>query len=88
MNTETSARTNTLSRRRFLQATGLGGAGVVLGLYIPLKHAVAASSDAMHCFEPNAFIEVTSDNLVTVIIKHIEFGQGPLTGLATIVATR
>jgi isoquinoline 1-oxidoreductase beta subunit len=59
---------------------------MAIGLHIPLKHALAASGEAMHCFEPNAFIEVTSDNLVTVIVKHIEFGQGPLTGLATLVA--
>ena len=59
---------------------------MAIGLHIPLKHALAASGEAIHCFEPNAFIEVTSDNLVTVIVKHIEFGQGPLTGLATLVA--
>jgi isoquinoline 1-oxidoreductase beta subunit len=37
-------------------------------------------------FAPNAFIRVGTDDLVTVLIKHIEFGQGPFTGLATLVA--
>ena len=35
---------------------------------------------------PNAFIRVAPDNTVTVLIKHIEFGQGPYTGLTTLVA--
>lgn len=34
----------------------------------------------------NAFIRVAPDNTVTVLIKHIEFGQGPYTGLTTLVA--
>jgi isoquinoline 1-oxidoreductase beta subunit len=37
--------------------------------------------------DPNAFIRIASaDSTVTVLIKHIEFGQGPFTGLATLVA--
>ena len=35
---------------------------------------------------PNAFVRIASDNTVTVLVKHIEFGQGPFTGLATLVA--
>ncbi|MCF3972127.1 xanthine dehydrogenase family protein molybdopterin-binding subunit [Paracoccus salsus] len=35
---------------------------------------------------PNAFIRVAPDNTVTVLVKHIEFGQGPYTGLTTLVA--
>src|SRR6266850_7026078 len=37
-------------------------------------------------FAPNAFVRIGTDNTVTVLIKHIEFGQGPFTGLATLVA--
>jgi hypothetical protein len=69
------------SRRAFLQSSGL-----VLGLALPAggKAMAAAVPDAP--FTPNAFVRVTPDNLVTVIIKHIEMGQGPSTGLATILA--
>lgn len=35
---------------------------------------------------PNAFIRVAPENTVTVLVKHIEFGQGPYTGLTTLVA--
>jgi isoquinoline 1-oxidoreductase beta subunit len=45
----------------------------------------AAASEAV-AIPVNAFVRVGADDTVTVIVKHIEFGQGPFTGLATIVA--
>ena len=35
---------------------------------------------------PNAFVRVASDNTVTVLVKHLEMGQGTYTGLPTVVA--
>src|SRR3546814_19862638 len=52
-------------------------------------HRIAAAAEtatADGIFVPNAFIRVAPDNSVTVLIKHIEFGQGTFTGLATLVA--
>ncbi|MCT7656120.1 molybdopterin-dependent oxidoreductase [Oceanimonas sp. NS1] len=37
-------------------------------------------------FEPNAFVRIGTDNKVTVMIKHVEMGQGTYTGLTTLVA--
>ena len=37
-------------------------------------------------FAPNAFVRIAPDNTVTIIAKHIEFGQGAHTGLATLLA--
>lgn len=37
-------------------------------------------------FEPNAFVRIGSDGIVTVIVKHLEMGQGTYTGLPTLVA--
>jgi isoquinoline 1-oxidoreductase beta subunit len=34
----------------------------------------------------NSFVKVGTDDTVTILSKHIEFGQGPFTGLATLVA--
>src|SRR5439155_2852468 len=34
----------------------------------------------------NAFVRIAPDDTVTVLCKHIEMGQGPYTGLTTIVA--
>ncbi|WP_306252860.1 xanthine dehydrogenase family protein molybdopterin-binding subunit [Parvularcula sp. IMCC14364] len=69
------------SRRTFL--TGAGA--LMIGLTLPMKtRAQDAALSATHAY--NAFVRVGADNLVTVIVKHIEFGQGPWTGLATLVA--
>ncbi len=71
----------TLSRRQFLHGTAAAGAGLVLGVHLPAKLSHAAATDAASGpFSPNAFIRITPDDIVTVIVKHIEFGQGPLTG--------
>ena len=71
-------------RRFFLKSTASLGAGLTLGLYIP--DVLADQANASILFEPNAFIRVSPDNTVTVIIKHLEMGQGTYTGLATLVA--
>src|SRR5258705_10382679 len=78
-----------LSRRAALR----GMAGLVIGVALPLPafaqsgaaRAFATGSGAA-AFVPNAFVRVGVDDTVTILIKHIEFGQGPFTGLSTIVA--
>jgi len=35
---------------------------------------------------PNAFIRIAPDSTVTILCKHLEMGQGPFTGFATIIA--
>ena len=81
--------TPVLSRRAMLA----GGAGLILGLCLPGR--AGAQSGAAQAFSPaagaapfapNAFVRVGLDDTVTVLIKHIEFGQGPFTGLSTLVA--
>jgi isoquinoline 1-oxidoreductase subunit beta len=79
-----------LSRRAALK----GIAGLVLGVYLPGGSARAQSGAAQilradgtaASFAPHAFVRIGIDDTVTVLIKHIEFGQGPFTGLSTIVA--
>ncbi len=82
------------SRRRFLRNSVAMGAGLTLGIYVPTafsqgqsgpgKTAAGAVIDGI--FEPNAFVRIGRDNTVTVIIKHLEMGQGTYTGLSTLVA--
>ncbi|MFA6117787.1 MAG: xanthine dehydrogenase family protein molybdopterin-binding subunit [Sphingomonas sp.] len=68
------------SRREFLASSGL-----VIGLALPMGRAASAAAPGAP-FAPNAFVRIAADDSVTVVIKHIEFGQGPATGLSTIVA--
>jgi isoquinoline 1-oxidoreductase beta subunit len=79
-----SALDTPVTRRTAVQ----GIAGLVIGLYLPrgLRVASAAPTTAAPPFAPNAFVRIGTDNTVTVLIKHIEFGQGPFTGLSTLVA--
>ncbi len=62
-----------------------GAGGLVIALALPVRGR-AATEGADAVFAPNAFVRIAPDNTVTVLSKHIEFGQGPYTGLATIVA--
>ena len=73
------------SRRQFLKAGAAAGVGLVIGFHVPVK-AVKGATLAKEDFTPNAFVRIAPDSSVTVISKHIEFGQGSYTGLATIVA--
>jgi isoquinoline 1-oxidoreductase beta subunit len=75
----------TLNRREFLKATAAAGGGLLIGLYLPGR-IEAATSQAAAEFTPNAFLRIAPDNTVTVIVKHLEMGQGVYTGLPTIVA--
>ncbi len=73
------------SRRQFLQA----GAGLTLGIYLAPRLALAAmTGDPVPgpALEPNAFVRIGTDNIVTVISKHLEMGEGTYTGLSTLVA--
>ncbi|WP_425410241.1 molybdopterin cofactor-binding domain-containing protein [Hyphococcus sp.] len=69
------------SRRAFLSGAG----ALMISVALPIK-ARAQSGGGEDIFEPNAFVRVSPDNTVTVMVKHIEFGQGPFTGLTTLVA--
>src|SRR6266704_2079165 len=77
-----------LSRRDFLKA----GAGLTLGIAAPGAFAQGGPGQARGraaaggVFEPNAFVRIGADNTVTVIVKHLEMGQGTHTGLPTLVA--
>ncbi|WP_455210701.1 molybdopterin cofactor-binding domain-containing protein [Kaarinaea lacus] len=87
-----------VSRRRFLVSTATVGAGLTLGVYLPgcgrkpetpieqstvIEQETAAPAIDL---EFNAFVRVSANNEVTIVIKHLEMGQGTYTGLATIVA--
>ena len=66
-----------VSRRDFLKTSG----ALVLAVALP-----AARAQGANVFEPNAFVRIDANNLVTVIVKHLEMGQGTYTGLPTLVA--
>jgi isoquinoline 1-oxidoreductase beta subunit len=68
-----------VSRRDFIKGSG----ALVLGVALP---ASTLAQMKVRTFAPNAFVRIGTDNTVTVIVKHLEMGQGTYTGLPTLVA--
>jgi isoquinoline 1-oxidoreductase beta subunit len=68
-----------VSRRDFIKGSG----ALVLGVALPASGFAQMKAQS---FAPNAFVRIGSDNTVTVIVKHLEMGQGTYTGLPTLVA--
>ena len=81
------APTRTGVTRRDVRAAG--GLVVAIG-WLPGEAAAAVpvrpGGAAAAAFEPNQFVSIGADNLVTIVNKHHEMGQGNTTGLATLVA--
>ena len=77
-----------MSRRTLL--TSAAGAGLVIAVgFAPGRARAAAPGPegaASGPLSPNAFVRVGSDNLVTIVCKHHEMGQGNTTGLASLAA--
>lgn len=76
------------NRRTFIKLSGAAAAGLTLGIYFPKSIAAetADSSAVRKLIDVDAFVNISPDNIVTIVSKHIEFGQGTFTGLGTIIA--
>ncbi len=70
------------SRRGFLK--GAGAAVSVLAVGISPKGAMASAARHGAHFSP--FVKIYSDGTVAAVVKHFEGGQGPATGLSTLIA--
>ncbi|WP_430910377.1 molybdopterin cofactor-binding domain-containing protein [Methylobacterium sp. sgz302541] len=76
------------SRRAFLGGAAAAGAILVGFRLDPAGPARAAGGHDLSKVPaaPNAFVRIAADDTVTVIVKHLDMGQGNTTGLATILA--
>ena len=77
--------TPAVTRRSFLKAGGVAGAGLVLGFFVPGGQKMARAADAKKVITPNAFLRIAPDNTVTVAINRLEFGQGVTTGMPMLI---
>jgi len=84
--------TETVSRRAFLGVSALAGGGVLLGLYSePFESLLAQEARRPLApfprnIPPGAFISVAPDNIVTIMAKNPDVGQGILTSLPMLIA--
>ena len=70
-----------LSRREFVAAGAAAGAGLVIGFYLP--HGAGSKQES---FSPNAYLRITPDDKVTIVVARSEMGQGVRTALPMILA--
>ncbi|MFY9741068.1 MAG: xanthine dehydrogenase family protein molybdopterin-binding subunit [Candidatus Sulfotelmatobacter sp.] len=69
-----------LSRREFVAAGIAAGAGLVVGFYLP------HGKSQKEVFSPNAYLRITPDNKITIVVARSEMGQGVRTALPMILA--
>jgi isoquinoline 1-oxidoreductase beta subunit len=77
-----------IDRRTFLRVTALAGGGLLVAAYVDPVADVFGQAPAgpQPAFVPNAFIRITPDNVVTIIAKNPEIGQGVKTSLPMLIA--
>ena len=76
-----------VDRRQFLRVTALAGGGMLLGTqleYFGSAEALAAEPAANAVL--NAYIRITPENVITIVAKNPEIGQGVKTMLPMIIA--
>jgi isoquinoline 1-oxidoreductase subunit beta len=76
-----------LNRRDFLKTGAAGSAALVIGFHLPSSAFAAAEEQEKKTPNPfNAWVRVTPDNHVTLILGKSEMGQGAMTALPMILA--
>jgi len=77
-----------VNRRQFLKTSASGSAGLVLGFYLPPRrsHTRAALAETPQVLKPNAWIRITPDNQITLLVEKPEMGQGPRTAVPMMLA--
>lgn len=77
-----------VSRRTFVQTTGLAGSALILGVrsgraaFPPIPEEAAGATD----FEPNVFVAIGEDGVVQLTVHRSELGQGGKTACCMLLA--
>lgn len=74
-----------IQRREFLKLGAVAGSGLLLGVHVPWGKAAASARPAAP-FQPNVFLRIAPDDVVTIWCARSEMGQGVRTALPMIVA--
>jgi isoquinoline 1-oxidoreductase beta subunit len=77
------------ARRAVLKAGAAAGGVLLVGFYLPVGQGAqrhAPAGDQAQRFEPNAFIRIDRQGVVTLIMPQVEMGQGIYTAIAMILA--
>jgi isoquinoline 1-oxidoreductase beta subunit len=79
---------SSISRRKFLKSGALVGGGLLISFSIAHAGPLGKlfSPEPGKDFMPNAFLNIKPDNTITIILTHVEMGQGIWTTLPMLVA--
>jgi isoquinoline 1-oxidoreductase subunit beta len=72
----------TVSRRAFLKTSTTVGTGLVIGFYLPSR----GQAEEQPAFSPNAYLTITPEGKITIVVARSEMGQGVRTSLPMILA--
>ena len=73
------------NRRDFLKVSGAVAGGLALGFYLPSGPRVAQAAGGEYA-SPNAWVRITPDNIVTIMVARSEMGQDVYTSMTMLVA--
>ena len=75
-----------MERRGFLKTSSVTASAFVIGFYLPTKSRASDAKLQEKSLQPNAFVEINSDNTINFIVGQVEMGQGTYTTLAMCIA--
>ena len=82
-----------MNRREFLKVSALAGAGLMIGVYLPgckpsptPTPEPTATAEPTDWLQPNIYLNVDNNGMVTITAFRSEMGQGVRTAIAMIVA--
>src|SRR5215813_10828692 len=78
--------TLSLDRRAFLKTGAAAGTGLLVGFHVPAFGASAEEQEKKNPNPLNAWVHITPDNHVSLILGKSEMGQGIMTALPMILA--
>jgi isoquinoline 1-oxidoreductase subunit beta len=73
-----------VDRRTFIKTGVAAGAGLAIGFR--LGDGALAAPPSTEPFAPNAWIRITPDNVVTIVVDKSDMGQGVLTSMPMLIA--
>lgn len=77
-----------VSRRRFVQTTGLAGSALILGVRAGVSKSTGIPGSTLDAltFEPNVFVAIGEDGVVQLTVHRTEMGQGGKTACCMLLA--
>lgn len=75
-----------LTRRDFLKVSAASSGGMLVSFALPASAAPETKTDTPADFSPNAWLHISSDDVITIQVASAEMGQGIMTGISMLIA--